>query len=76
MCAFGQPRSSWVRRSSSRRPWLSFDTWVYGSYPTIDKAGSMVFYLDGVHLRMLTDPAASLQDLPHASLAYTSDTSG
>ena len=38
------------------------DTWVYGSYPTIDKAGSMVFYLDGVHLRMLTDPAASLQD--------------
>ena len=38
------------------------DTWMYGSYPTIDKAGSMVFYLDGVHLRMLTDPVASLQD--------------
>ena len=38
------------------------DTWMYGSYPTIDKAGSMVFYLDGVHLRMLSSPLASLHD--------------
>ncbi len=38
------------------------DTWMYGSYPTIDKAGSMVFYLDGIHLRMLSDPLASLHD--------------
>ena len=38
------------------------DTWMYGSYPTIDKAGSMVFYQDGIHLRMLADPIGSLQD--------------
>ena len=38
------------------------DTWMYGSYPTIDKAGSMVFYLDGVHLRMVSSPIASLHD--------------
>jgi|GEM_PF-1270764 len=38
------------------------DTWMYGSYPTIDKAGSLVFYLDGVHTRMLADPILSLQD--------------
>ena len=38
------------------------DDWMYGSYPTIDKAGSMVFYLDGVHLRMLSDPIGSIQD--------------
>ena len=40
---------------------------VYGAYPTIDKQGSILFYLDGVHRRMLaapfevqTDPAAQL----------------
>ena len=38
------------------------DEWMYGSYPTIDKTGSMAFYLDGVHVRMLADPLGSLQD--------------
>ncbi len=40
---------------------------VYGAYPTIDKAGSLLFYLDGVHrtvtfhpLEALNDPAARL----------------
>ncbi|MAY81440.1 MAG: hypothetical protein CL930_11730 [Deltaproteobacteria bacterium] len=43
------------------------DTWVYGSFPTIDKAGSLLFYLDGVHERMFFHPIASLLD-PAASL--------
>lgn len=30
-------------------------TYVYGAFPTIDKAGSLAFYLDGVHTRMF-DP--------------------
>ncbi len=41
--------------------------YVYGSFPTIDKEGSLLFYLDGVHERMLlrpwlapADPAAQL----------------
>jgi hypothetical protein len=38
------------------------DRWVYGAFPTIDKAGSLRFYLDGVHRHMLTDPAGSLHD--------------
>jgi len=40
---------------------------VYGDFPTIDKQGSLLFYLDGVHQRLtfspidsLTDPAAQL----------------
>jgi len=41
---------------------IFLDTWVYGSFPTIDKAGSMAFYLDGVHIRMLTDPMGSITD--------------
>jgi hypothetical protein len=38
------------------------DTYVYGSFPTIDKAGSLAFYLDGVHIRMLAHPLQSLVD--------------
>jgi hypothetical protein len=38
------------------------EQWIYGSFPTIDKAGSMAFYLDGVHIRMLSSPVASLTD--------------
>ena len=38
------------------------DRYVYGSFPTIDKEGSLLFYLDGVHLRALLHPLASLHD--------------
>ena len=36
--------------------------YVYGAFPTIDKAGSLLFYLDGVHRRLFdpTDPALRL----------------
>lgn len=37
------------------RAWL-------GSFPTIDKEGSLLFYLDGVHVRALLHPIAALQD--------------
>jgi len=44
-------------------PLLTFlDTYVYGSFPTIDKSGSLAFYLDGVHVRMLQHPIQSLTD--------------
>lgn len=38
-------------------PW-----YVYGAFPTIDKAGSLLFYLDGVHTRLFDpeDPALRL----------------
>ena len=37
-------------------------TYVWGAFPTIDKAGSLLFYRDGVHWRVLdpTDPAVKL----------------
>ena len=38
------------------------DTYIYGSFPTIDKVGSSLFYLDGVHVRMLLHPIQSLTD--------------
>jgi len=38
------------------------DTYVYGSYPTIDKEGSLLFYLEGVHQRMLFHPFLSMGD--------------
>ena len=41
---------------------LVLDRWVYGSYPTIDKAGSLLFYLDGVHQRLTWSPLESLTD--------------
>lgn len=34
----------------------------YGAFPTIDKEGSLLFYLDGVHLRQLLHPVAALSD--------------
>lgn len=39
-----------------------FPTYVWGAFPTIDKAGSLLFYLDGAHLRFwdATDPATRL----------------
>ena len=38
------------------------DQYVVGQFPTVDKMGSLAFYLDGVHIRMLTQPADSLND--------------
>ncbi len=38
------------------------DSTVYGAYPTIDKEGSLLFYLDGVHVRMLLHPLLSMGD--------------
>jgi hypothetical protein len=38
------------------------DRYVYGSFPTIDKEGSLLFYLDGVHVRMLEHPLISPLD--------------
>ena len=38
------------------------DRYVYGAFPTIDKEGSLLFYLDGVHLRMLAHPLLSPAD--------------
>ena len=37
-------------------------TYVWGAYPTIDKSGSLLFYLDGVHRRLfdVNDPAMRL----------------
>lgn len=37
-------------------------TYVFGDFPTIDKAGSLLFYLDGVHTRLFSpdDPALRL----------------
>jgi len=38
------------------------DRYVYGAFPTIDKEGSLLFYLDGVHVRMLLHPWLSMAD--------------
>ncbi|MCB9778110.1 MAG: hypothetical protein H6742_06070 [Alphaproteobacteria bacterium] len=38
------------------------DRYVYGAFPTIDKEGSLLFYLDGVHVRMLLHPLLSTGD--------------
>ena len=35
---------------------------VYGSFPTIDKSGSLLFYLDGVHQRVLLSPLDAVND--------------
>jgi len=40
---------------------------VYGAFPTIDKAGSLLFYLDGVHQRLTFSPIEALAD-PAAQL--------
>ena len=36
-------------------------SWI-GAFPTIDKEGSLLFYLDGVHVRLLLHPLASAAD--------------
>jgi hypothetical protein len=44
-------------------PWLFYTAdYVFGAYPTVDKAGSLAFYLDGVQWRLLeaTDPGMRL----------------
>jgi hypothetical protein len=41
---------------------VMLDTYVFGSFPTIDKEGSLLFFLDGVHLRMLSEPFLSPTD--------------
>lgn len=38
------------------------DSYWYGAFPTIDKEGSLLFYLDGVHQRLVLHPVQSLQD--------------
>ncbi len=38
------------------------DDFMYGSFPTIDKAGSMAFYLDGLHQRIMSNPIDAIQD--------------
>jgi hypothetical protein len=44
-------------------PWISvLDEAVIGAYPTIDKQGSLLFYLDGVHSRVLLSPIESFSD--------------
>lgn len=35
---------------------------VLGAWPTVDKTGSLLFYLDGVHRRLLLDPAGAVED--------------
>lgn len=35
---------------------------VLGSFPTVDKEGSLLFYLDGVHVRQLASPLAAAHD--------------
>lgn len=44
-------------------PWLAhLDRSWLGAFPTIDKEGSLLFYLDGVHWRTVLDPVAALAD--------------
>ncbi len=44
-------------------PWLAhLDRHWLGAFPTIDKEGSLLFYLDGVHRRSLADPVAAMAD--------------
>jgi hypothetical protein len=38
------------------------DRVVLGSFPTLDKEGSLLFYLDGVHRRLLAHPIAATSD--------------
>ncbi len=44
-------------------PWLfCISSYVFGAYPTVDKAGSLAFYLDGVQWRLIdaADPGMRL----------------
>lgn len=38
------------------------DSYWYGSFPTVDKEGSLLFYLSGVHRTALLHPVAALSD--------------
>jgi len=38
------------------------DTYFYGSFPTLDKAGSLAFYLEGVHHRIMAHPIDAIHD--------------
>jgi hypothetical protein len=38
------------------------DDAVFGAFPTIDKEGSLLFYLDGVHRRVTLDPLGAAGD--------------
>lgn len=38
------------------------DDVVFGAFPTIDKEGSLLFYLDGVHRRVTFDPLGAAAD--------------
>ena len=52
-------------------PWIgSMTDSVIGAYPTIDKQGSLLFYLDGVHQRALSSPIASLEDPAHRLIGF------
>ncbi len=35
---------------------------VYGAFPTVDKSGSLLFYLEGVHRLILFHPVTALED--------------
>lgn len=52
-------------------PWIgSFTEAVIGAYPTIDKQGSLLFYLDGVHQRALLSPISSLEDPAYRLIGF------
>ncbi len=40
----------------------TLERYVYGAFPTLDKEGSLLFYLDGVHERMLLHPLQAASD--------------
>lgn len=41
---------------------VCLDDFWFGAFPTIDKEGSLLFYLDGVHQRLVLHPVQALQD--------------
>ena len=52
-------------------PWIgSISDAVIGAYPTIDKQGSLLFYLDGVHQRALLQPLHSLTDPAYRLIGF------
>ncbi len=52
-------------------PWISvLNDAVIGAYPTIDKEGSLLFYLDGVHKRALLSPVDSLSDPAYCLIGF------
>ena len=52
-------------------PWIGASTnAVIGAYPTIDKQGSLLFYLDGVHQRAFFHPISSLEDPAYRLIGF------